>query len=119
MKDLRVLLGALDAEADLAARHIWLIDLLVWLRGNDNTVEASLSRLQTLMDAVQAQPELALRLKAWWQKLVQTVDVTTLLADFGFAPRTAFFSELAGRLRRKMLPSTPETMDAADRKSVV
>jgi hypothetical protein len=26
---------------------------------------------------------------------MQTVDVTTLLADFGFAPRTAFVSELA------------------------
>jgi site-specific recombinase len=114
MKDLRTLLRALDPEADLAARHIWLIALLAWLRGSERTVEATLSRLQTFLDAVQAQPELETRLKAWWQKLVQTVDVTTLLADFGFAPRTAFFSELASRLRRKMLPGTPETTDAAE-----
>ena len=114
MRDLRYLLAALDADADLATRHIWLIDLLAWLRGDDGVVDASLSRLQTFIDAVRAQPELELRLKAWWQKLVQTVDVTTLLADFGFAPRTAFFSELAGRLRRKMLPGTPETTDAAE-----
>ena len=114
MKDLRNLLGALDANADLATRHIWLIDLLAWIRGDDNTLEASLSRLQTFIESVEAQPELELRLKAWWQTLMQTVDVTPLLADFGFAPRTAFFSELAVRLRRKMLPGTPETLDAAE-----
>ena len=114
MKDLRTLLGELDAQADLATRHIWLIDLLAWLRGDGRTVEACGQRLQTLMDAVQVQPELEQGLKAWWQTLLQTVDVTTLLADFGFALRTAFFSELAVRLRRKMLPGTPETMDAAE-----
>ena len=114
MKDLRTLLSALDAQADLATRHVWLIDLLAWLRGDEESVEASLSRLQTFIDAVHAQSDLETRLKAWWQTLVQTVDVTTLLADFGFAPRTAFFSELAGRLRRKMLPGTPQTIDAAE-----
>ena len=46
--------------------------------------------------------------------LLQTVDVTTLLADFGFAPRTAFISELTDRLRRKILPGTPETIDSAE-----
>ncbi len=114
MKDLRTLLSALDAQADLATRHVWLIDLLAWLRGDEESVEASLSRLQTFIDAVHAQSDLETRLKAWWQTLVLTVDVTTLLADFGFAPRTAFFSELAGRLRRKMLPGTPQTIDAAE-----
>jgi hypothetical protein len=37
------------------------------------------------------------------------VDITALLADFGFAPRTAMASELAERLRYKLLPSSPET----------
>ena len=114
MKDLRALLVELDPEADLAARHIWLIDLFDWLRGDESTVEGTLARLQNFMDAVHAQPELDARLKAWWQVLLKTVDVTTLLADFGFAPRTAFFSELAERLRRKILPGTPQTQDAAE-----
>ncbi len=114
MKDLRALLAALDAKADLASRHIWLIQLFEWLRGDESAPEATTSRLQTFIDAVKAQPELEARLKAWWQALLQTVDVTTLLADFGFAPRTAFVSELAERLRRKMLPGTPETIDAAE-----
>ena len=114
MKDLRALLAALDPKADLASRHIWLIQLFEWLRGDASSPEATISRLQTFIVAVKAQPELEVRLKAWWQTLLQTVDVTTLLADFGFAPRTAFVSALAERLRRKMLPGTPETIDAAE-----
>ena len=114
MKDLRSLLAALDPDAHLAARHIWLIALFDWLRSDESSVDGTLTRLQAFMDAVQAQHELEARLKAWWQVLFKTVEVTTLLADFGFAPRTAFVSELAERLRRKILPGTPETIDAAE-----
>ena len=114
MEDLRTLLNSLDPEADLARRHVWLIQLFEWIRGDESSVQACTARLQTFIAAVQTQPELEARLKAWWQKLVQTVEVTTLLADFGFAPRTAFFSELAERLRRKMLPGTPETIDTSE-----
>jgi site-specific recombinase len=114
MNNLRSLLAALDPNAHLAARHIWLIALFDWLRGDESSVEGTLARLQAFIDAVRAQPELELRLKAWWQMLFRTVEVTTLLADFGFAPRTAFVSELAERLRRKMLPGTPETINAAE-----
>ena len=114
MKDLRTLLAELNPNADLAARHVWLIELFDWLRGDEVSPETSLSRLQIFIEAIFAQPELEQRLKTWWQVLLQTVDVTTLLADFGFAPRTAFVSELANRLRRKILPGTPETIDAAE-----
>jgi len=114
MKDLRTLLAELDPQASLAARHVWLIALFEWLRGDRSSPEASISRLQAFIDAVHARPELEQRLKAWWQVLIQTLDVTTLLADFGFAPRTAFVSELSDRLRRKILPGTPETIDAAE-----
>ena len=114
MKGLRALLAELNPQANLAARHVWLIGLFEWLRGDEISLDASISRLQTFIEAVHAQPELDQRLKAWWQVLLQTVDVTTLLADFGFAPRTAFVSELTNRLRRKILPGTPETIDAAE-----
>ena len=114
MNDLRALLNALDPDADLASRHVWLIKLFEWIRGDESSVSACASRLQSLIVAVEAQPEVGERLRAWWQTLMQTVDITTLLADFGFAPRTAFMSELAERLRRKMLPGTPETFDASE-----
>lgn len=114
MKDLRSLLNALDPHAGLAERHIWLISVFEWLRGDKTSVAACISRLQTFITTVQAQPEVEARLKAWWHNLIQEVDVTTLLGDFGFAPRTAFMSELAERLRRKLLPGTPETTDASE-----
>ena len=114
MKDLPTLLKALDPEADLAQRHVWLIHLFAWIRGDQTSAQAAVARVQTLIDAVQQQPELQARLQAWWEMLIQTVDITPLLADFGFAPRTAFISELTERLRRKLLPGTPETQDAAE-----
>ncbi|WP_332776908.1 site-specific recombinase [Polaromonas sp.] len=119
MKYLPQLLARLDPDADLAARHIWLIRLFEWIRGNQAAPQAAVARVQQFIETVEAQPELQARLQAWWQTLIQTVDITTLLADFGFAPRTAFVSELAERLRRKLLPATPETIDASELFSLV
>ncbi len=73
-----------------------------------------MARVQQFIEAVEANPHVRQRLQDWWHVFVHTVDSTTLLADFGFAPRTAFISELSDRLRRKLLPSTPETIDAAE-----
>ena len=114
MKDLPQLLRALDPEAELADRHVWLIKLFEWIRGDKTSTQAAVARVQVFIEAVQNQPELQARLQAWWETLIQTVDITPLLADFGFAPRTAFLSELAERLRRKLLPGTPETQDASE-----
>ena len=108
------LLARLDPNASLADRHIWLIDLLQWVRGDSRSAPAAVERLQQFMAAVQAQPEAHSRLQAWWHTLLQTIDVTPLLADFGFAPRTAFISELTERIRVKLLPGTPETTNAAE-----
>ncbi|MFZ3139857.1 site-specific recombinase [Polaromonas sp.] len=114
MKDLTRLLMALDPGADLADRHVWLIKLFEWIRGDKTSTQAAVARVHAFIEAVQKQPELQARLQAWWEILMQTVDITPLLADFGFAPRTAFVSELAERLRRKLLPGTPETRDASE-----
>lgn len=114
MKDLTSLLQTLDPGAGLADRHVWLIKLFEWIRGDKTSVQAAVARVQRFIEALQKQPELQARLQAWWETLLQTVDITPLLADFGFAPRTAFVSELAERLRRKLLPGTPETTDASE-----
>jgi site-specific recombinase len=111
---LATLLARLDPHAALADRHVWLIDLLQWVRGDSRSAPAAVARLQQFMVAVEAQPDVRSRLQAWWRTLLQTLDVTPLLADFGFAPRTAFISELTERIRRKLLPGTPETTDAAE-----
>ncbi len=108
------LLSSLNPDAPLAERNLWIIEVASWIRGNQNAVDGAISRLVMLLDAFEADPVLRSKLQAWWTELLQTVDLTALLADFGFAPRTAFFNELAERLRWKLLPSTPETIDATE-----
>lgn len=112
--ELHQLIDALDAQAPLAQRHLWLVELLRWVRGEAKDPEASVARVRLFLDAVQARPEWQTRWHDWWQTFVGSVDATPLLADYGFAPRTAFLSELGHRLRRKVLPGTPETTDLAE-----
>jgi len=114
MRDLNDLLQGLDPQAPLAERHLWLIHTLGWVRGDGVSPQGAIQRLKLLIDAVDARPELAGRLQAWWAALYLGVDVTALLADYGFAPRHSFTSELADRIRHRLLPGTPETTDAAE-----
>ena len=108
------LLAGLDPDAPLAQRHLWLIRVVAWVRGEATDVRAALVRVHQLLDAVQADPVLQQRWQAWWRVFTSTLDMTPLLADFGFAPRTAFLGELGRRLSLKLLPSTPETTDSSE-----
>lgn len=111
--DLTELLTQLDPDAEDVQRHLWLIKLMAWLRGDARSVDASHARLTLLLDALQQRPATRGQFQSWWQRLLGTVDATALLADHGFAMRSAFISELAERLRLKLLPGTPETADAS------
>ena len=111
--DLPGLLASLDPGAGLAQRHLWLIHLAEWIRAAEPSVEGAVQRVKQIVEAFEADPEALARLRRWSQTLMETVDITALLADFGFAPRTAMASEVAERLRYKLLPSTPETEDAS------
>lgn len=112
--DLDRLLAELNPDADLAHRHLWLLHLLAWVRAAQPSVEGAHARIVQFLDAVEADPAAQARLQAWWLRLIDAVDITTLLADFGFAPRTAMLSEATERLRYKLLPGTPETIDASE-----
>jgi len=112
--DLAELLAGLDAAAPLAQRHLQLLALLDWVRGSDHTVEAATARVAQLVQTAEEAPEIRQRLSTWWAELTQHLDITTLLADFGFAQRTSMASELAERLRYKLLPVSPETQDASE-----
>jgi site-specific recombinase len=111
--DLPELLEQLDPNTSPVERHLWLVRLVDWVRADANSVPAAHTRLTLLLDALQQRPATRLLLRQWWQALQETVDATTLLADYGFASRSAFVSELAERLRLKILPGTPETTDAS------
>jgi site-specific recombinase len=83
------------------------------LRGDCSSVAASAARLKLLLDTLQVRQQTRLRLQAWWQILLETLDGTTLLADYGFSSRSAFITEFFERIRQKLLPGTPETADAS------
>ena len=112
--DLPALLAKLDPHAELAERHLWLIHVLHWMRSAAPSIEVAMAKAESFVAAFEADEALRLRLQLWWQRFSATVDITTLLADFGFAPRTAMVTELTERLRLKLLPGTPETIDAAE-----
>ena len=112
--DLPALLAELDPHAELAERHLWLIHVLHWMRSAAPSIEVAMAKAESFVAAFEANEALRLRLQLWWQRFSATVDITTLLADFGFAPRTAMVTELTERLRLKLLPGTPETIDAAE-----
>ena len=105
------LLDQLDPDAPLAERHLWLIETLHWVRGDGDDARTSVARVQLLLDAVLARPEWLARWRRWWWRFTDAVDVAPLLADHGFAPRTAFLSEFGHRVRKKLLPGTPETTE--------
>ena len=90
--DLPRLLQSLDPHADLAQRHLWLIHLVEWIRAAQPSTDLAVRRVEEIVSAFEADPEARQRLCQWWQKLLETIDITALLADFGFAPRTAMAS---------------------------
>jgi site-specific recombinase len=107
--DPSALLANLDPHASVAQRHLWLMAVLAWVRGNGQDTRASVGRIELLLDALASNPQQLQAWHSWWATFRQQMDLAPLLADFGFAPRTAFLSELGFRLRNKLLPGTPDT----------
>ncbi len=111
--DLTGLLDGLDPGATRAQRHLWLVNLLAWVRagmGSGDDPAGAVARLRLMLDAVQARPEWQARWQPWWQLFKDTVDPAPLLADFGFAPRTGFLSALGERCVASCCPSRPTRM---------
>lgn len=119
LPDLSDLLEALNPQAEMVQRHLWLISLFAWVRGDCRSVNASIARIKLLLDTLQARPDTQERWLSWWHTLADTLDGTTLLADYGFASRSAFVSEFFERIRLNCLPCTPETADASTLFSLV
>jgi site-specific recombinase len=114
LSETEALLAGIEPDAPLAQRHLWLIGVVRWLRGPVSDVPATLRRLETLLDTADADPAVRTRWHAWWRRFREEVDLAPLLADFGFASRSAFLAEFGHRLRRKLLPASPLTTDMAE-----
>ena len=112
--DLIELMGALDPEAPTAERHLWLVRLLDWIRGDTDNPEVAVARVRMLIDAAEVRPDWLKLWQLWWAEFLATMDVTPLLAHLGFAPLGSFSSELGHRLRRKLVPVAPDTTDLSE-----
>ncbi|QTD45870.1 site-specific recombinase [Ottowia testudinis] len=108
------LLRAIDPHAPLAERHLWLIGLLDWVRGEAQNPDVAVARVRMLIDAAELRPDWLKLWHQWWEEFLTTVDATPLLADLGFASHGTFVNELMRRLRRRWLPPTPETTDLSE-----
>ncbi len=90
------------------------MSLLSWVRGQDTSPGQVQARVDALLHYLNKHEDHRRALQSSWQQLMQTVDVSALFADFGFSPRATFRSELRTRLRKKLIPGTPDTSDAAE-----
>lgn len=126
--DLPALLNAADPRAPMPERHLWLVRLLEWLRhpgrardelaaepaeaGTERT-PLPLRRLRHLLNVLDRHADHRADVVGLLRAFRQEIDLTALLADFGFAQRMAVFSEVGDRLRARVLPATPATADLA------
>jgi len=106
--ELEALLDHADASAPLVERHLWLITLLDWVRQGE-----PISGTQCVLRMLNEQPERRARVVALLAAFWRDVDMAALWADHGFSPRSAFLNELGERLRRHVLPQSPDTSDLA------
>jgi site-specific recombinase len=102
------LLDAANGDMTLAERHLWLVQLMDWVRAGE-AVSGVKYIVRQLAPASERRAKVVALLSAFWRD----IDVAALLADYGFAARTSFIDELGERLRTRMLPMSPATTDLA------
>jgi site-specific recombinase len=105
------LLETLDPQAPLAQRHLWLIAVLDWVRGDRASPQAAASRVTLLLDAVQARPDVqqAAAMVAGPDRHRRCIHRCWRISALRRARPSS--ASLAARLRHKLLPGTPETTD--------
>ena len=119
--DLTALVNAADARAPQAERHLWLVRLMEWLRHAPTTTPTGeartplpLLRLRHLLNVLEQHPAVRAQVQGLLAAFWREIDAAALFADFGFGSRLSLRSELLGRIRRRLLPGTPQTADLAE-----
>ncbi|HEX5373000.1 MAG TPA: site-specific recombinase [Aquabacterium sp.] len=100
------LLRQAPMDAPRAERHLWLIELLAWVRQGD-----PVTGVQYVLRHLDDQPQARERVVSLLAVSLDDLHLSSLLADHGFAPRAALLSELGERLRGRLLPASPDTRD--------
>ena len=110
---LDALLALADANAPLAARNVWLMELGYWLRhktatGVDSpTAFSEHTRLRFLLQMLDRNPVQAARFVSMLRSILKDNDARSLFADTGMAARPALVGELISRLQAHVLPVAP------------
>ena len=55
--EIEALLGRIDPDADQVERHLWLHDVLEWIRGDAQDVQAAVGRVRQILAAVGRMPD--------------------------------------------------------------
>ena len=107
-RDISELLDSASGELPLAERHLWMAQLMDWVRAGE-PVSGVKYVVRQLAPGSERRAKVVSLLSAFWRD----IDVAALLADYGFASRTSFLDELGERLRARLLPLSPATTDLA------
>nr|WP_315598032.1 site-specific recombinase [uncultured Cupriavidus sp.] len=122
---LDTILAAADAEAPLADRNAWLIELGYWLRrdgqlGGEPADEVSGARsypahvrLRYLLQVLARHPDWAESFARTVRSIVRDNDPTSLFCDTGVASHPGIWSEMLDRLQAHFLPPPPNRGDMA------
>ncbi len=100
------LLWHVPCDAERAERHLWLIAVLRWMRRGDPA-----AGLRYVLRQWQAREDLRGAITQLLAHCLNDLHLSGLMADHGFAPRAAFLSELGERIRRRVIPASPDTRD--------
>jgi hypothetical protein len=73
-----------------------------------------LLRLRHLLNVVDQHPAVRDQVHGVLSAFWRDVDAAALFADFGFGTRLSLRSDVLARIRRRVLPGTPETTDLAE-----
>ena len=117
---LDLLLAQADANAALASRNEWLMELGYWLRkpvpsSADGVPSfAEHTRLRLLLRVLDRNPEQASRFAACLRSILRDNDARSLFADTGMAARPGLSGELVARVQTKLLPVAPNRAELAD-----
>ena len=100
------LLNQAPEGAQRAERHLWLIELLDWVRKGE-----PVSGMQYVVRYLDEHQPTRARVLGLLSRCIDDLYLSSLLADHGLASRADLFGELGERLRGRILPASPDTRD--------
>jgi site-specific recombinase len=97
--------------ADLGRRLDAFAGLQEWVNGAPTPAENSTTRLETLLQLMESQPELRFQFQQGVRQILTQIRSVELFAEAGLHPREGMMSAVRRRLIERILPSAREDTD--------